>query len=250
MSILRLFIALGQQPFLQREFQASQVGAPREQPRRVLRSNTIFGPIHDAKITLNNGRYGIEVQIDSVSGDGTKARVVINRGGDRYVTEVSAGCKQSMYPETIAPQSESSSTQHLVADVAFATRSKARAPPERIAEQHSLPVKLPPSQLTGKVKSSVQDQWIQYPLSNLAVRSSIFEQTKSPKLQKSLRNMPLRHAPSSLSVLHEHVANKRPGNNASKKPKLNIQQRTTSAHLFFSSESTSPPPCHRKSCLH
>ena len=59
--------------------------------------------IHDAKITSHYGRYGIEVQIDSSSGHGSKSLVVISRGVDRHVTEVSARCKQSMCPETVAP---------------------------------------------------------------------------------------------------------------------------------------------------
>ena len=37
-----------------------------------LEDNTIFRPIHDAKITLRYGRYRVEVQIDSSSGDGSK----------------------------------------------------------------------------------------------------------------------------------------------------------------------------------
>ena len=67
-----------------------------------------------------------------------------------------------MYPETVAPQDESSSTEGLVADVAFATRSKAKAPPKRLAEPNSPPQKLPRPHLTGKVKSSAQDQGIYY----------------------------------------------------------------------------------------
>ena len=42
---------------------------PTTAPKGVLGDNTIFGPIHDAKITLHFGRYGIEVQNDSLSGD-------------------------------------------------------------------------------------------------------------------------------------------------------------------------------------
>ena len=45
-------------------------------------NNTIFGPIHDARIKLQYGRYGIEVQIDSLNGDGSKSWVVISQGLD------------------------------------------------------------------------------------------------------------------------------------------------------------------------
>ena len=47
-----------------------------------------------------------------------------------------------MYPETVAPQDASASTEQSVADVAFATRSKAKAPHERSVDPSSSPVKL------------------------------------------------------------------------------------------------------------
>ena len=42
-------------------------------------------------------RCGIEVHINSASGDGTNSWVVIRRRVCRYVTEISAGCEKSMY---------------------------------------------------------------------------------------------------------------------------------------------------------
>ena len=77
--------------------------------------------------------------------------MVISRGVDRYVTEISAGCKQSMYSETVPQQDASSSTEQSVAHMAFASRSRAKAPPKRSAEPSSPPVKLAPPHLTGKV---------------------------------------------------------------------------------------------------
>ena len=59
-------------------------------------------------------------------------------------------------------------TEQSVADVTSATRSRAKAPPERSAEPNSLPVRLLPPHLTGKVKSSVPYQGIQYPSPNRA----------------------------------------------------------------------------------
>ena len=59
----------------------------------------------------------IKVQFDSSSGDETKSWVVISRSLDRCVTETSAACKQSMYPETVAQQDASSSTERPVAAV-------------------------------------------------------------------------------------------------------------------------------------
>ena len=59
-------------------------------------------------------------------------------------------------------------TEQSVADVTSTTRSKAKVLPERSAEANSLPAKLLPPHLTGKVKNSVPDQGIQYPSPNTA----------------------------------------------------------------------------------
>ena len=78
-----------------------------------------------------------EVQIDSLGGDGTKSLVVISQVVSRYFTEISARCKTSMYPKTTGLHDECLSTDHLVADLAFAARSKTKAPPKRPAANSS-----------------------------------------------------------------------------------------------------------------
>ena len=77
------------------------------------------------------------MQIDSLSGDGSKSLAVISRGLDRYVAEISAECKQHMFPETATWQDGSSSIENSV----------------RSSEFSSPTVKLPPTPPTGKVKS-------------------------------------------------------------------------------------------------
>ena len=106
-----------------------------------LGENSTFGPIHDAMISLQCGRYGIEAQIDSLSGDGSKSWVVISRGLDTHVSEMSVGCKQSMYIETATQQDARSGAERSVADMTFATRSKVKAAPTRRSEPSSPPVK-------------------------------------------------------------------------------------------------------------
>ena len=118
------------------------------------------------------------MQIDSLCDDGTKSWVLISRGVDRYVTGNSAGC---MCPETVAQQDASLSTEQSVADMAFATRSKAKTSRESSAEPSSPPVKLPPPHLTGKVKSSVQDEEIQCHPPNIVGRDPLLDQTISSK---------------------------------------------------------------------
>ena len=87
--------------------------------KSVLGDNTIFGPIHDAKISLQFGRYGIDVQIDYIGGDGWKSWVTINRGLDRCITDISAWCKQLMYPETATREDASSCNEKSVTDETF-----------------------------------------------------------------------------------------------------------------------------------
>ena len=58
------------------------------------------GPCTDAKVSLQFGRNGIEVLIETVGEDGSKSWVVISRRWERYVTEISANCKQYMLTET------------------------------------------------------------------------------------------------------------------------------------------------------
>ena len=101
----------------------------------VVEDNTIFGPIHNAMISSQYGLCGIEVQIDSVSGDGSKSLVVISRGLHRSNTEITAGCKQSMHPETATQQDASPSSEKSVADVSSATRSKVKSPPSSSPEK-------------------------------------------------------------------------------------------------------------------
>ena len=80
--------------------------------------------------------------------------MVISRELERYVTDVSANCKQDMFTETAAQQDASSSIEKSVANVAFATRSQVKSPPTRSSVSGSLPVKLPPT--PSRVRSAVQ----------------------------------------------------------------------------------------------
>ena len=88
---------------------------PPAEAKVVLGDSTIFGPIHDARVSLPFGRRGIQVLIDSAGGDGSKSWVVISRELDTYVTEISEGSKQSVYLETATNQDASSSIEKPVA---------------------------------------------------------------------------------------------------------------------------------------
>ena len=79
-----------------------------EKTKGVPGDNTMFGPMHDAKTPMPYGRYSIKVQIDSVTGVGSKSWVVISRGLDRHVKEISAERKLHVFPQTATRQATSS----------------------------------------------------------------------------------------------------------------------------------------------
>ena len=80
--------------------------------------------------------------------------------------------------------------------MAFATRSEIKWPPTRSSEPSHPSVKLPPTTLTGKMRSSFRDQGLQCPLPNLARTGSLFEQALYPKPTETLvRAVPMRGIP-------------------------------------------------------
>ena len=101
----------------------------------------------------------------------------VSRGLDRYVTDISAGCKQFLYPETTAQQDASSGAERSVADTTFATRSEIKSLPTRSSEPCKPPVNLLLTYLMGKIRRFVQDQRIQFLPPKLAGRDSVLEET-------------------------------------------------------------------------
>ena len=53
-----------------------------------IRGNTKIGPALEVAVTHHQGRYGIEIMIQSLLGGGTCARVMIVNGINKYVTEM------------------------------------------------------------------------------------------------------------------------------------------------------------------
>ena len=58
-------------------------------PRGWIRSNTKIGPVLDVKIHPHEGRYCIDVMIESLFRDQTSSWVRIVNGINKYVTETS-----------------------------------------------------------------------------------------------------------------------------------------------------------------
>ena len=73
---------------------------PAADAKSVLGDNTISGPIYDARIALQYGRYGLEIQINFFSEEGSKSWVVIRRA----YTDTLRKCRQdAMSPCTQKP---------------------------------------------------------------------------------------------------------------------------------------------------
>ena len=82
----------------------------RSQPKRFIRGNTKIGPVLEFMATENVGRCGMEVKIDSMKKHGTQSWMVISKGVDKNVTELSEENKKLIHFEEA-----SSSTGKLVA---------------------------------------------------------------------------------------------------------------------------------------
>ena len=54
-----------------------------------IRGNTKIGPVLDVAVSYPQGRYGVEVMINSPVGDRTRSWVRIVNGKNKYVTEMS-----------------------------------------------------------------------------------------------------------------------------------------------------------------
>ena len=57
--------------------------------RRWIRGNTKIGPVLDVKVCYHQGRYGVEIMIESLFRDRTVSWVRIVNGSNKYVTETS-----------------------------------------------------------------------------------------------------------------------------------------------------------------
>ena len=54
-----------------------------------IRGNSKIGPVLDVMVCYLQGRYGVEIKINSLFGDGTRSWVRIVNGTNKYVTEMS-----------------------------------------------------------------------------------------------------------------------------------------------------------------
>ena len=101
---------------------------PREdgssQPRGWIQGNTKIGPLLEVTTSCLYGKHGVEIRIWSLSKDNTQSWVRISHGSNKFVID-------SNYNDTEVPEDQLDE-QALLLDVKdFASRSKAKAKPQR-----------------------------------------------------------------------------------------------------------------------
>ena len=62
----------------------------------------MIGPVLEVQVANNLERYRIEIRIDSMQNDGTQSWIVISRGIDKYVTELSEENEKLTHYEEVA----------------------------------------------------------------------------------------------------------------------------------------------------
>ena len=64
-----------------------------------IRGDTKIGPVLEVTVSYHQGRYGIEIRINSIFGDGSHSWVLIENGLNKYVMEMSEEIQQNLNDE-------------------------------------------------------------------------------------------------------------------------------------------------------
>ena len=91
-------------------------------PKGWIRGNTKIGPVLEVTTSCLQGKYGVEIGIESVNKDNSHSWVRISQGMNKLITDL-------IYKECDDNEQETSETKTEV--FAFASRSKAKAKPRR-----------------------------------------------------------------------------------------------------------------------
>ena len=99
------------------------------EPKGWIRGNTKIGPVLEVATCCLHGKYGVEIRIKSVNKDNSHSWVRISHGLNRLVTDLSNKKENDNEQETSEMQFEDFALKTNVVD--FASRSKAKAKPQR-----------------------------------------------------------------------------------------------------------------------
>ena len=105
-------------------------------PKGWIRGNTKIGPVLEVTTSYLQGKYGVEITIESVNKDNSHSWVRISHGLNKLVTDLSNKEDDDNEQETSEMQFEDFALKTNV--LAFASRSKAKAKPRRRTSACSL----------------------------------------------------------------------------------------------------------------
>ena len=100
-------------------------------PKGWIRENTKIGPVLEVTTSYLQGKYGVEIRIESVNKDNSHSWVEISHGLNKVVTDLSNKEYDDNEQESSEMKSEEFALKTKV--FAFARRSKAKAKPRRRA---------------------------------------------------------------------------------------------------------------------
>ena len=93
-------------------------------PKGWIRGNTKIGPVLEVTTSYLQGKYGVEIRIESVKTDNSHSWVRISHGLNKLVTDLSNKEDDDNEQETSEMKSEEFAMKTIV--LAFASRSKAK----------------------------------------------------------------------------------------------------------------------------
>ena len=91
--------------------------------------NTKIGPVLEVTTSYLQGKYGVEIRIESVNKDNSHSWVRISHGLNKLVTDLSDKDQDNNEQETSQMQFEDFALK--TNELAFTSRSKAKAKPRR-----------------------------------------------------------------------------------------------------------------------
>ena len=132
-------------------------------PKGWIRGNTKIGPVLDVTSSYLQGKYGVEIRIESVNKDNSHSWVRISHGLNMLVTDLSNKEDDDNEQETSEMKSEELALKTNV--LAFASRSKAKAKPRRRTSACSSTRTVPSGKEFGLILSQKNFSSIAYPVS-------------------------------------------------------------------------------------
>ena len=136
------------------------------EPKGWIRGNTKIGPVLEVTTSYQQGKYGVEIRIESVNKDHSHSWVRISHGLNKLVMDLSNKEDDDNEQETSEVQFEDCALKTNV--LAFAGRSKAKAKPQRRISASSSTKTVPTGERTW---TDIEPQ--EYPLSDFSVSKQL-----------------------------------------------------------------------------